>query len=164
MAAPKVLVVYYSRTGTTRSVAEAIAAGLPADLEEIVDRDNRGGPLGYVRTPFEAIRHRPAAIAPTKHDPAAYDLVVIGTPVWAWSPSAPVRAYLMQNTNKLPQIAFFCVMGGAGSARAFGQMQALAGKPPQSTTAFTTADVVAAKVQQRLADFVKKIGAGLIAD
>ena len=38
MRNPKVLLVYYSRTGTTRVVAEAIAAALACDVEEIQTR------------------------------------------------------------------------------------------------------------------------------
>jgi flavodoxin len=42
----KTLVVYYSRTGTTRKVAEAIAGILRCDIEEVVDTKKRSGILG----------------------------------------------------------------------------------------------------------------------
>ena len=45
----KVLVVYYSRTGNTRFVAETIAQSLEADIEEIKDRKNRMGIFGFLR-------------------------------------------------------------------------------------------------------------------
>ena len=54
----KVLVVYYSRTGTTRSLASALAKMLAADLEEICDCSNREGPGGYLRS---AVRCHPQA-------------------------------------------------------------------------------------------------------
>ena len=41
MTASKVLVVYYSRTGATRRLAEALAKALQADIEPIIDRKNR---------------------------------------------------------------------------------------------------------------------------
>jgi len=63
-------------------------------------------------------------------DPSIYDLIIVGTPVWAWSVSSPVRAYLLANKPRLPSVAFFCTLGGAGADRAFGQMQELAGKRP----------------------------------
>jgi len=42
----KSLVVYYSRTGNARFVAETIAAEIGADVEEVVDMKKRSGPLG----------------------------------------------------------------------------------------------------------------------
>ena len=44
----KVLVVYYSRTGNTKFVAEAIAQSLEADIEEIKDGKNRMGVFGFL--------------------------------------------------------------------------------------------------------------------
>ncbi|MFM0169797.1 hypothetical protein [Paraburkholderia sediminicola] len=43
MSQAKVLVVYFSRAGTTRLLAQAIAKMLAADLEEICDFSNRKG-------------------------------------------------------------------------------------------------------------------------
>ncbi len=44
----KVLIVYYSRSGQTRNIAEVIAKKLGAELEEIVDHRNRKGLLGFL--------------------------------------------------------------------------------------------------------------------
>jgi hypothetical protein len=68
-------------------------------------------------------------------------LVVIGTPVWAWSVSSPVRAYLTANKDRLPEVAFFCTLGGKGSETAFAQMQSIVGKPPRATCAITGREV-----------------------
>ncbi|WP_232450506.1 flavodoxin family protein [Burkholderia ubonensis] len=91
MYADKILVVFYSRTGTTRRAGAALATMLHADVEEIVETHSRIGPFGFLRSLVEAINRKPAEIAASKRDPSAYDLVVIGTPVWAGSVSSPVR-------------------------------------------------------------------------
>jgi flavodoxin len=57
MTASKVLVVYYSRTGATRTLAEALAKALQADIEPIIDRKNRSGIFGY-RVASKAWRSR----------------------------------------------------------------------------------------------------------
>ena len=49
MTTSKVLVVYYSRTGATRRLAEALANALQADIEPITDRENRSD-FGYLRS------------------------------------------------------------------------------------------------------------------
>jgi flavodoxin len=44
----KVLVVFYSKTGHTREIAQDIAKHLDADLEEITDQKKRTGLLGFI--------------------------------------------------------------------------------------------------------------------
>lgn len=60
MTASKALVVYYSRTGTTRRLAEVLAKALQADIELVIDKKNRSGTLGYLRPVAEALRKRGA--------------------------------------------------------------------------------------------------------
>ena len=122
MADARILVVYYSRTGTTRKVAKSLAAALHCDSEEVVETSSRSGMFGYLRSVIDARRQVPSRIVAGASDPSLYDLIVIGTPVWAWSLSSPVRAYLLANKPRLPAVAFFCTLGGAGSDQAFGQM------------------------------------------
>jgi len=68
----KILVVYYSRSGTTRTVAKALAARLNSSFEEIVETRGRGGFLGYWRSIIEARRKQAADIAPAKNDPSTW--------------------------------------------------------------------------------------------
>lgn len=157
MAAQRILIAFYSRSGATRKIAEALVAELKCDAEEIIASGGHAGFLGVVRSLIEAMQHRPAQIAPPSRDPSSYDLVVIGTPVWAWSVSAPIRAYLMQQANKLPPVAFFCTMGSAGDKRTFTQMQTLTGKTPRAVAAFTAQEVVEGRFAERLADFARAL-------
>lgn len=157
MPARKILVVYFSRSGTTRRVAQSLAAALGCGLEEIIDVRERTGFWGYIRSAWEANRQQAATILPTKEDPASFDLVVIGTPVWAWSVSAPVRAYLMANKERLPDIAFFCTMGGQGSESTFEQMRAIAGKSPLALYAVKASDAAATPGDSRFTAFVETL-------
>jgi hypothetical protein len=83
--------------------------------------------------------------------------VVIGTPVWAWSVSSPVRAYLTANKGRLPAVAFFCTLGGKGSETAFGQMQEIVGKPPRATCAITARDVASGGEGALIAKFAGEL-------
>ena len=153
MPAPKILVIFYSRSGTTRRVATALAAKLGGSVEEIVEARGRDGFLGYWRSIIEARRKSSPEILPAKNDPSSFGLVVIGTPVWAWSVSSPVRAYLTANKGRLPAVAFFCTLGGKGSETAFAQMQEIVGKAPRATCAITARDVASGAEGAQLADF-----------
>ncbi len=126
----KVLVVYFSRTGNTKRIARAIATALQADVEEIHDPTDRSGILGYLRSGLEASAGMLVELEHPRRDPADYDVVVVGTPVWAMSVSSPVRTYLWHERPKLPPVAFFATLGGMGAERAFEQMKAVAGRAP----------------------------------
>ena len=103
----KSLVVYYSRTGNTKFAAQEIAAELGGDLEEIVDLQSRGGTMGWLTAGRDATRSKLTEIAEPKRNPADYDLVVVGTPIWAWSPSAAVRTYLSKKDFSGMKVALF---------------------------------------------------------
>ncbi len=62
----KSLVVYYTRTGNTRFVAQTIAAEIGADVEEVVDLKKRSGVLGYLSGGSDARRGKETEIAPTQ--------------------------------------------------------------------------------------------------
>jgi menaquinone-dependent protoporphyrinogen IX oxidase len=157
MPAPKILVIFYSRSGTTRRIATALSAALGGSVEEIAEDRGRSGFLGYLRSVIEARRKRSANILPARIDPKSFDLVVIGTPVWAWSVSSPVRAYLTANKDRLPAVAFFCTLGGAGSETAFAQMQEIVGKAPRATCAVTARDIAASREAAQVADFARAL-------
>jgi flavodoxin len=131
--ASRILVVHYSRTGHTRQLAEQIARSLGADLEAIADPTPRGGVLGFLRSAYEAIRDRRPEIGPPLHDPAAYAMVVIGTPVWSRSASTPVLSYLERHREALRAVAFFCSCGSTGGEHAFARMARVAGRAPVRT-------------------------------
>lgn len=155
----KALVVYFSRSGYTRRLAEAVAAALAADVEPIVDPTNRSGVGGYLRSLLEALRRQAAPIERTGRDPGAYELVAIATPVWAGTVSSPVRAYLMENRARLPDVAFLCTMGGRGEAGAFAEMARLAGKQPRAVCALTDRQIGSQGAAPLVARFVEALGA-----
>ncbi len=157
MADSRVLVIYYSRSGTTRKVAESLSALLQCEIEAIVEIRDRPGILGFVRSVIEAARKRPSSIISPKKDPASYDLVIVGTPVWAWSVSSPVRAYLMANRARLPEVAFFCTFRHRGGESAFAEMQNIVGKAPCACCAVVASAVTSGNYGANLAEFVKSL-------
>jgi flavodoxin len=108
----KSLVVYYTRTGNTKFVAETVAAELGSDIDEVVDLKKREGTLGYMAAGRDATGEKLTEIAPPKRAPKDYDLIVIGTPVWAWRPSAAIRTYLSKNDLSGKKVALFFTMDG----------------------------------------------------
>lgn len=155
----RILVVYYSRSGHTKRLAEQIAQAASADIEAIVDPTDRSGALGYLRSAYQAFRQRTVQIGPSKHDASAYDLVVVGTPIWDASVSSPVRSYLAREAGRLPAVAFFCTCGGRGGERAFAQMARECGKTP--TTTLIVRDAELPRSGPAIARFLRDAGEAL---
>jgi flavodoxin len=101
------LVVYYSRTGHNAQMAEQLHAQLPGDLDQIVDTKNREGMFGCV---LAAMMRAKTKIQFGK-DPAAYDQVVVVSPLWAGSLPPATRTYLAQQGTKFNKFAFMSVCG-----------------------------------------------------
>jgi len=153
----KALVVYYSRTGTTRRVAEAIAGMLACRVEEVTDTKARAGVLGFVVGGKDAWLRRLTAIGPLTSDPADYELVLIGTPVWAWTMSPAIRTYITQQRGRLPVVAFFATAGGTGIRRTFRQMAELCGKQPRAVLGLYAGDVLWGDPTAKIRSFVDAV-------
>jgi flavodoxin len=158
MGEKKCLVAYYSRTGTTRQVAEAVAKELGADLEEIVDRKKRRGPMGFVIGGKDAATKKLTEIDEPRSDPASYALVVIGTPVWAGTMCPAVRTYITRVKDTLPDVAFILTTGGSGVSRTFADMAELCGKEPVAQMGLTAKQVRKEDCSARVKEFVGQVG------
>ena len=143
----RILLVYYSRSGVTRKAAEKIAEllrgtpGVELTIEEILDKKDRRGLRGWLGGGYDAMRKRPAAIEDVKVDVRAFDLVVIGTPVWAWTVTPAVRVFCEGHGRSAARVAFYCTMGGSGNERTFETMEQLCAKAPAATASFIDRNV-----------------------
>lgn len=152
------LVVFYSRTGTTKKLAENVAQALGCDLEELVDTQKRSGLGGWLRSGRQAMKDETTTLQPMKKDPAHYDLVIIGGPFWAGKMCVPVRAFMLQNKDKLKEVAFFFTSGnGDQGPNLFPEMQNVCGKAPKATLGCSTKEVKKDLHKEKLQAFVKAI-------
>ncbi len=153
----KALVVFYSRTGMTKDVAVRISEELDSDIEEIFDVKSRKGIFGYIRSAFESIFKNMPKIKKTEVDPSDYDLVIIGTPVWAENMASPVRSYLFQNNDSLNRVAFFCTMLSKGSKKTFLEMEKLSEFNPLACLSLTDKGIKQEKHIKKVKEFIKEI-------
>jgi flavodoxin len=108
----KVLVVYFSRTGNTKKVAEDIAARLDADTERIISTKNLSGCSGLLGILIKTILKKPITIAEPEKSPADYGLVILGTPCWGGKASGPVAAYAGKFKGFFKRVAYFYTSKG----------------------------------------------------
>jgi flavodoxin len=122
---PKSLVIYYSRTGKTKFVAEKIASETGAEIEEITDLKNRKGWLGFLIAGYEATLGKETKINKSKNSPRDFELIIVGSPVWNSRPSPAIRTYLKRNNLSGKKVAVFCTSEGTGSGKALARLKSL---------------------------------------
>lgn len=105
---PYILCVYYSRTGSTEKLMREIAQELNCEIVKLEDGVDRSGLRGWLRSGMQAMARRLPPVKPLKTalPLGVYDLVIIGTPVWAGRCSAPVRSFLNQYGEELRRVAY----------------------------------------------------------
>lgn len=154
---PKCLVVYYTRTGHTEQVANVLADMLGADIERIRETANRRGFWGYWRAGYESMRGILPSVEVPSRNPADYDVVILGTPVWSQRPSTPVRAFIAAYRDRFKSIACFCTLGGMGAQKTLAMMAELAGKPATGTFAVTEPELAAGSWKEGIRHFADAI-------
>jgi len=115
---PKVLVVYYSLTGNTKFVAHLIQKKTDADVFEI--ETLKTYPAERPATIEEVNRELKTgelpALKKSLPDMSSYDLILVGSPVWWYTVSTPVRSFLEQADFVGKKAAAFCTHeGGVGT-------------------------------------------------
>jgi flavodoxin len=91
-------VVYFTRTGTSKRIAEKIGEKLSCDVIEISDNKNWGGIFGYLKAGFYSSTNRNVDIEIHGNIDAADEFIVV-TPLWAGGAAPAIRAFL-KNTPK----------------------------------------------------------------
>ena len=112
----KVLVLYYSQTSNTKTVAQEIANKLGADIEEIVPVQAYDGDFQATITRCNEEREKGIIpeIKPIKANLADYDTIFIGYPVWFGTYAPPMAAFLNQADLSGKKIVPFCTFGSGG--------------------------------------------------
>jgi len=124
----KAIILFYSYSGNTKNVAGTLREYLSHRYEveslELQAKDEASSFLGQVA---RAIVHTKADIAAVNFNLQAYDLICIGTPVWAFGPAPAINTYLNECEGaKEKKIVLFTTYGsGTGNRRCLNYMQGI---------------------------------------
>ncbi len=110
----RVLVLYYSFEGNTRCIAEAIARSINADLAALKPKKepNSHGGSKYLWGGKQVVMKETPPLEPLDVDVDAYDLIFVGTPVWAFTFTPAIRTVLKEKLIQGSSLAIFCVHEG----------------------------------------------------
>ena len=106
----KKLVVFYSLDGNTKFIAQNLAQKLGADILELKPEKEipKIEPLKHFWGGKQVVMKEPPKLQKYNLNLADYDTLIIGTPVWAFNFSPPVRALLKENKIENKKIILFC--------------------------------------------------------
>ena len=111
----KILVLYYSQSNTTKTVAQEIQKQLGCDIEEIVCTDYTGdfnAVLGKWQEDMKA--GKSPEIKPLTKNVNDYDVIFLGYPIWGGTYASPVATFLKDTDFQGKKLVPFCSFGSGG--------------------------------------------------
>lgn len=123
--AKKVLVLYYSQTGATKSVAEEIQKQMNADIEEIFAVNPYNGDFNatIARCQEEMAKNELPKIHSIKSVIEDYDIVFLGYPIWFGKAAPPALTFVEQYDLSKVKVIPFCTFGSGGKTSGVKSLQ-----------------------------------------
>ncbi|MET0016010.1 flavodoxin [Oscillibacter sp.] len=121
----KTLIVYYSFEGNTRYAARLLAEKLDAEtleLEPVKDYP-RGKASKFVFGGAAASFSATPELKPYVCQPEKYDLVILGSPVWASRVAPPMNTFLKSIDLRQSRVAAFACCAGGSTERLFAALE-----------------------------------------
>jgi len=112
----KILIVYYSLTGNTQFIAETLRDTIEADILELRPIKELKADSGtrFMWGGFQSTMKKKPELMDFDINPLEYDLVILGTPVWAWNISPPMRSFLSKFDLTGKNVALWMCHAGDG--------------------------------------------------
>ena len=159
----KTLIIFYSKTGHTREVANIIKEITKAHIAEIEVVNPY--PVKYRETTAQAKKELDSGYLPpikqsaalSAKNLAAYDTIIICSPIWWHTISLPVRTFLSQNKLVGKKVALLTTHGGDGMGNSVSDLGIFC---PQAKIldSLTLRDYKVKKSQKEIEGWLKKIG------
>jgi flavodoxin len=115
----KICIIYHSETGNTRHVAQHLSAacGDPRIIE-VHDRAEYSRLTQFLSRCKKARGEETTPVEPLSIDVSGYDLVVLGSPVWAFKPTPVIHAAIdaLKGCEDKSALGFFTHGGMPGSS------------------------------------------------
>lgn len=113
----KAAVIYYSKSGKTKAIADKIAAEFEAEVYSVEPQKAYGNYLSAVIRVGGEIRRKESPVLKTKPgDFSAYDTVFIGFPVWYGTLPSFLQEYIKGSKLGKKRIIPFATAGANGKA------------------------------------------------
>jgi flavodoxin len=102
-----VLVIYYSRSGKTETMAREIARRFQSDIVKLKAEYYNQRFIGLLNANFDAWNHKTVAIDPETIDMGNYSLIFLGSPIWWYRPAPPLWSFVDKNNFQNKAVILF---------------------------------------------------------
>jgi len=120
----KSIVIYYTLENSTKKAANIIATKLNADILEL--QPMKAYPTGSISKFFwggkSVIFNQKPKLSTYHFNASTYDLIIIGTPIWAGTYTPPIQTFISENSLTDKKIALFSCHDGGGPKKCFQQL------------------------------------------
>ena len=155
------LIVYYSRTGRNRILAEELQKAIGADIEEIVELKNRQGTWGYLMGGLDSFLRLKTKIKTGEVDPSDYALTIVVAPVWLFRIPPAVRTYLTINKANFRKLALLSVSRrGDRNTKVTAEIAKIVEEPVSSELMLNEEEFDQNKYRRKFAEFATGIVTG----
>ena len=112
----KIFIVYYSLTGNTQFIAETLRDSIEADVLELkpIKELKAGSGTRFMWGGYQSTMKKTPKLMDFDINPLEYDLIILGTPVWAWNISPPMRSFLSKFDLTGKNVALWMCHAGDG--------------------------------------------------
>ncbi|MGD9014417.1 MAG: flavodoxin [Candidatus Omnitrophota bacterium] len=122
----RAIIIYYSYSGNTKKIADCLANYLQGENEvKVLRLETQDESTTFFIQAARALIHKKARVVHAESDLSNYDLICLGTPVWAFAPAPAMNTYLDICSGLLgrPVVIFTTYGSGIGVRRCFNYMQ-----------------------------------------
>jgi flavodoxin len=121
----KALVIFYSQSNTTRTVAQEIQKQLNCDIAEIECVEPYSGDFGQTiqRWQKEQKEGTLPEIKPLAKNISDYDVIFLGYPIWGGTYAIPVATFLKNTDFGGKKLVPFCTFGSGGLNTSVAELQ-----------------------------------------
>ena len=122
----KSLIIYYSLDGNTRMIAELIKNAAGSDILQLkpVHDNNKKGLFKILSGGIQVLKNEKPELLPVDINPDDYELIFIGTPVWAGSFAPALNTFFSKTPVTNKKIVLFCCLKG-GMGKIFSKLREL---------------------------------------
>lgn len=155
------IVVYFSQTGNTKSIAQKIASMIGSDMLELVPV--KAYPSGkaskFLMGGMGAVMGDKPKLNPYSFDHYAYNTLILCSPIWAGTIAPPLRTFVTEQNVAGKKIGFVFCSSSEDTSKAYSALTAAVGIP-QANASLTLVEPLTNPKEENeelIKAFVKKI-------